>query len=66
MLADFEREATLLSEFDHPNIGIPHSDLHLLYPVSVSGSGLVQWSGSRLRSRKPKFAEKKEKFIKFF
>jgi hypothetical protein len=30
MLADFEREATLLSEFDHPNIGNPHSDLHWL------------------------------------
>jgi hypothetical protein len=33
MLADFEREATLLSEFDHPNIGNPHSDLaSFLYP----------------------------------
>ncbi len=30
MLADFEREATLLSEFDHPNIGNSHSNLYAL------------------------------------
>jgi hypothetical protein len=37
MLADFEREATLLSEFDHPNIGNPHSICTCSSLFSVSG-----------------------------
>jgi hypothetical protein len=63
MLADFEREATLLSEFDHPNIGNPHSICTCSSQFSASGSGFIWFNvfGSRPRSRKPKTANKKVK-----
>jgi hypothetical protein len=55
MLADFEREATLLSEFDHPNIGNPHSDLSML----LADLRIRIHLGPR--SRKLKTASKKRK-----
>jgi hypothetical protein len=66
MLADFEREATLLSEFDHPNIGNPHSDPSMLVAVLPDSFGSVNLDTDSDPGNRKRPTKKIKKIINFF